>query len=1173
MNGKALMMADGTRSSVIVSGGYPGYSLLNHLMDVKSASAEVLNMFEDVFRFRSAEEHKRQGVETTIGDESESIVCRCGDCLSELLMVAAALHDWGKAVPSFQSYTGSGSKSVQTALFKNNNRLPQEMRKALQTFDLKFNPPSPEEKGYLHEQASADIMEFFFRVQSGKQSRRRNRWESLGQLVAMHHGRYHSRKPASGKIQAGSTALAAGGGYTHGDLWADVMNCVGICGQDITRATDTADELENRELVLLSGMLRLSDWIASHESTMASMLTNVSQRQAVRTTCTDQKQLFEQLNQPDINQQGTSVREAGIKQVISSLGLKSKRGRYTPMLADTYKDLKARFQDAFEFEPRQTQSRLDQHIREVLGEASATDVKTSGKGKLQPNIYILEANTGNGKTEMAWLLMAYHLRYSGHRGAYVGLPTQATANGLFERMHKLMQQKKNSFEDKNTGGALPRPHLIHGLASLYVEQNKDDKPYYALGDIGPDSNNSEELAPWFMEASVNKLFADFSVGTIDQGLAGVVYDKYFDLRLMALANKVIILDEVHAYDTYMSVLLVSFVKWMAALGSTVIILSATLPSQHNCDLVEAYREGMPQEANNEELTMDSEDGLTDSEHQEAWNRDERAYPRLTTINADSKIEEISLEKGAGEVAHTNHDAEDETGGKVKAKKFLMEIMQPDNNLTKQLREQREEDSKCMTDVYGLYDKIQSYVEDGQQVAVICNTVSAARWVYEQLDKSLDKQYERRLYTSRFRAVDRKQIEEDVLTLYGSPNNKIKNPTRTKERLRKGSLVVATQVIEQSLDIDFDIMISEYAPIDLLIQRAGRVWRHAHRTDRAISSEERRLLVLGPYIENDKNKDEDAAAWDFDCLSPSNTRVYNQFFLARTHAQLRNGQKIYVYESERPASLSTTAAFCDDLVQAVYDVEALMKDSNVWEQWEELFEDKLEKEQDTMKEYAETAAIPGPLIKSDDPTQNILRQAGLSEEQNIKAVTRRSYGGMNVLVLDRYALEEAFEIFTSYIGEAERDQWWAFKDEGNTYERSKAFAENLTNYYRKMHEILDTIEKDHGYTSGVYKDFVKADKERGKILLRHQAPISNVYGFGGYDDQGKAKPVEPLAEFQGRRLINNSYKSRKLGMFKDYGIVVLPWNYDLNKAEPIQLYKGTGSISVSNELGIVYDAKG
>ena len=89
-----------------------------------------------------------------------------------------------------------------------------------------------------------------------------------------------------------------------------------------------------------------------------------------------------------------------------------------------------------------------------------------------------------------------------------------------------------------------------------------------------------------------------------------------------------------------------------------------------------------------------------------------------------------------------------------------------------------------------------------------------------------------LFHSQFTLVDRLERERSILELFG--------PHSTAEQ-RRGRILVATQVAEQSLDIDFDLVISDLAPIDLIIQRAGRLWRHT-RPDRPGAPE---LLVVSP----------------------------------------------------------------------------------------------------------------------------------------------------------------------------------------------------------------------------------------------------------------------------------------------------------------------------------------
>jgi CRISPR-associated endonuclease/helicase Cas3 len=107
---------------------------------------------------------------------------------------------------------------------------------------------------------------------------------------------------------------------------------------------------------------------------------------------------------------------------------------------------------------------------------------------------------------------------------------------------------------------------------------------------------------------------------------------------------------------------------------------------------------------------------------------------------------------------------------------------------------------------------------GQAVLRIRNTVADAIDTYDKLSRQHDRI---ELFHARYAQVDRQQRESDVLARYG---------LKSGPQQRLGWLLVATQVVEQSLDLDFDLIVSDIAPVDLLIQRAGRLWRHA-RPDR------------------------------------------------------------------------------------------------------------------------------------------------------------------------------------------------------------------------------------------------------------------------------------------------------------------------------------------------------
>ncbi len=107
-------------------------------------------------------------------------------------------------------------------------------------------------------------------------------------------------------------------------------------------------------------------------------------------------------------------------------------------------------------------------------------------------------------------------------------------------------------------------------------------------------------------------------------------------------------------------------------------------------------------------------------------------------------------------------------------------------------------------------------QQGHCVAWIRNTVADAMEAFEALRQRLPSA-PLELFHARFALGDRLEIEERVVRTFGKAS-------RGSER--SGRVVVATQVIEQSLDLDFDAMISDLAPIDLLLQRAGRLQRHA-----------------------------------------------------------------------------------------------------------------------------------------------------------------------------------------------------------------------------------------------------------------------------------------------------------------------------------------------------------
>lgn len=363
-----------------------------------------------------------------------------------------------------------------------------------------------------------------------------------------------------------------------------------------------------------------------------------------------------------------------------------------------------------------------------------------------PSMMIIEAPMGSGKTEAA-LMCAHHLAYNnGYGGVAFSLPTQATANGILPRVMKWIP--------KTTGGR-ESVELVHGRSALN-EDFSQLRGTSLYDDVGIEVNR------WF-DGSRRGVLANFVVCTIDQVLMLALQSKHFDLRHLGFANKVVIIDEVHAADDYMMIYLNRALEWLAALGSSVILLSATLPSERRAAMIRSFSYGLDSTYDdNADVAMDS-------------------YPLITSVSHDGVVYK-SVEKGcddASTLMHIEHIDDDEVIA----------------NLRESLR-------------------------NGGCACVIRNTVGGAQTLYEDvIAAGIVGPDEVMVVHSRFNGHDRSIWERSLLKRFG------KDTSMRPHRF----IVIGTQVLEQSLDLDFDIMITDIVPMDLLLQRAGRCHRH-HSVD-------------------------------------------------------------------------------------------------------------------------------------------------------------------------------------------------------------------------------------------------------------------------------------------------------------------------------------------------------
>ncbi len=387
----------------------------------------------------------------------------------------------------------------------------------------------------------------------------------------------------------------------------------------------------------------------------------------------------------------------------------------------------------------------------------------------EPQLLVLEEVTGGGKTEAA-LVLAHRLMANGlAAGLYFALPTMATANAMHRRLQAVFHQL---FEPDGT----PSLVLAHSRQRLYFALERS-RP--GLGDSEAEPTASQDCSRWLSDSRKKALLAQVGVGTIDQALLAVLPVRHQSLRVLGLAPKVLIVDEVHACDAYVLRLLARLLELHAALGGSALLLSATLAADQRQELAAAFARGRGYGA-------PSAAGS--------------AYPLLTHLAA-GRLEEHPV------------------------------AARPEMSRRVEVRFHRSAEA--------VLDSLAQHLDAGACACWVRNTVGDA---LEGFDAARARFGEARvrLFHSRFTVFDRRRIEDEVLSAFGPESGPAE---------RRGRLLVATQVVEQSLDLDFDFLVTDLAPVDLLIQRAGRLRRHRRSLAGGRQEDEERgpvgLEVLAP----------------------------------------------------------------------------------------------------------------------------------------------------------------------------------------------------------------------------------------------------------------------------------------------------------------------------------------
>lgn len=390
-------------------------------------------------------------------------------------------------------------------------------------------------------------------------------------------------------------------------------------------------------------------------------------------------------------------------------------------------------------------------------------------------LLILESETGSGKTEAALWRFLHLLRAGRVDGLYFALPTRVSATQVYRRIHEAIQR---------LWPAAP-PVVVRALPGYAAADGQEATALPGFEVLWPDRPDDQAAhRRWAAESPKRFLAAPIAVGTVDQALLGALQVRHAHLRHALLSRSLLVVDEVHASDAYMTVLLERLLKSHLGCGGQALLLSATLGS----DARDRYLALAP--------------------------GPRRDTPAATSFASACKAPYPALSDGAGLRGMTS-------------------AARPKTVVWRTLDR--------MDDPGAVARLALEAAAQGAKVLVIRNTVPAAAAVLTACEACTpDPAW---LFTvngvvtlhhSRFSRQDRPLLDAAIEAHLG------------KHRPTGPCIVVGTQTLEQSLDIDADLLITDLCPMDVLLQRIGRLHRHRRSpAERPAAFREARAWVLTP----------------------------------------------------------------------------------------------------------------------------------------------------------------------------------------------------------------------------------------------------------------------------------------------------------------------------------------
>lgn len=671
-----------------------------------------------------------------------------------LAIFLAAIHDIGKATPAFCTKKGYvNSPDLDSILLE---KLEDIGFADIRCFNDKDASKSP------HNIAGQYLLKEY-----GIE-------EDISSIIGAHHGR-----PVDNMFGInGNGSYLGQGAYLHNyyqdgeskfdsesethKKWDKLQRQVLKWALDRSKFNSVNDfpEVSQSAQVLLWGLLTMADWIASNEAYF-----------------------------PLIN-----IEQYGVDNNFTRINGYFKWSKSDVWEPKEIKDVSGRYKARFGSE-----SKPGFKPRDVQKSMAETVMNTE-----EPGIFILEATTGIGKTEAA-LIAAEELAYkTGRSGLFFGLPTQATSNGIFPRivdwMNKLEKQELTQNDNTDKCDDLYECELEEHYKSIRLCHGKAylNEVFRSLASsINVDESEnglseSEIIVNQWFSGRKTAVLDDFVVGTVDQLLMMSLKQKHLALRHLGLSKKVVIIDEVHAYDAYMSQYLKRTLQWLGAYKVPVILLSATLTAQSRMELLNEYQSG-----------------------------------RAKNITDDSELKRFKENRANLQLISNQYPIITYTDGyEVKQKADFPK------DADKEIQVRRISDDNLIA-------LLEDFSKQGGVIGVIVNTVKRAQLIGSQLlekfgDETVD------IIHSAFIATDRATKEEKLLKTIGKDGDR-----------PKFKIIIGTQVLEQSLDIDFDVLITDLAPMDLLLQRIGRLQRHDIHRDVYYKEPTVYIMGLSESLEFDK----------------------------------------------------------------------------------------------------------------------------------------------------------------------------------------------------------------------------------------------------------------------------------------------------------------------------------